>query len=148
MSQNVPGNHHRSSSSHSRLNAAQYRAVRKELLILRSEVERLELAQAGAELRQAVTPFRWLKVFVPGLSGSALGKSARNLNASLSHLVGQYPILSSLASLMLAKPARKLLRKSVGPALKWGSLGFAAWEIYQFWKQSRKERETEPAGDD
>jgi hypothetical protein len=148
MSQNVTGNQYRSPSQQSRLNAAQYRAIRKELLILRSEVERLELAEAGAELRQAVTRFRWLKVLVPGLSGSSLGKSAKNLNASLSNLVGQYPLLSSLASLVLAKPVRSLLRASAGPALKWGSLGFAAWEIYQFWKQSRKEREASPASDD
>ncbi|MGU7782368.1 DUF3318 domain-containing protein [Burkholderia sp. PU8-34] len=143
-----PGNRYRPSSSQSRLSAAQYRAIRKELLILRSEVERLELAEAGAAMRQAVTRFRWLKVLVPGLTGGAFGQSAKNLNTSLGNLVNQYPMLSSLVSIVLAKPVRSLLRASTGPALKWGSLGFAAWEIYRFLKQSREERERATASED
>ncbi|WP_175683931.1 DUF3318 domain-containing protein [Burkholderia cenocepacia] len=140
MSQNITGNPSRSHSSRSNWSASQHRALRKELLILRSEVERLEFAEAAAEMRHAVTRFSWLKVFIPGLSTGRFGQSARNLNASLGQLVNQYPMLSSLASLVLAKPVRSLLRASAGPALKWGTLGFAAWEVYRIWKQSRDER--------
>ena len=104
------------------------------------EIERLELAEAATEMRHAVTRFSWLKVFVPGLSTGKFSQSAKNLNASLGQLVNQYPMLSSLASLVLAKPVRSLLRASAGPALKWGTVGFAAWEIYRIWKQSRDER--------
>ncbi|KVC76147.1 DUF3318 domain-containing protein [Burkholderia ubonensis] len=138
MSHPATGNRYRTASSQSRLNAAQNRAIRKELLILRSEVERLELAEAGTEIRQAVTRFRWLKLLAPGLTGGSLGQSAKNLNASISNLVNQYPMLSSLVSLVLAKPVRSLLRASASPVLKWGSLGFAAWEIYRFFQQSRE----------
>ncbi|PCE29256.1 DUF3318 domain-containing protein [Burkholderia ubonensis] len=148
MSYPATGNRHRPASSQSRLNAAQNRAIRKELLILRSEVERLELAEAGAEIRQAVTRFRWLKLLVPGLTGGSLGQSAKNLNTSIGNLVNQYPMLSSLASLVLAKPVRSLLRASASPVLKWGSLGFAAWEIYRFFKQSRSENNGETADND
>ncbi|WP_334044757.1 DUF3318 domain-containing protein [Burkholderia ambifaria] len=142
MSQNVTGHPSRTHSSRSHWSASQHRALRKELLILRSEVERLELAEAAADVRHAVTRFSWLKVFIPGLSGGTFGQSAKNLNASLGHLVNQYPMLSSLASLVLAKPVRSLLRASAGPALKWGTVGFAAWEVYRIWKQSREERGT------
>ncbi|MFP3505595.1 DUF3318 domain-containing protein [Burkholderia sp. SIMBA_062] len=142
MSQNVTGNSPRPHSSRSHWSASQHRALRKELLILRSEVERLELAEAAAEVRHAVTRFRWLKVFIPGLSGGTFSQSAKHLNASLGQLVNQYPMLSSLASLVLAKPVRSLLRASAGPALKWGTVGFAAWEVYRIWKQSRDERGT------
>ncbi|RQS70066.1 DUF3318 domain-containing protein [Burkholderia sp. Bp8963] len=148
MNQNATGNRYRPSSSYSRLSAAQNRAIRKELLILRSEVERLEFAQAGAEMRQSVTHFRWLKVFVPGFTGGSFSQSAKNLNASVSNLFNQYPMLSSLVSIVLAKPVRSLLLAGAGPALKWGSLGFAAWEIYRFMKQSRDEREQAAANDD
>ena len=48
-------------------------------------------------------------------------------------------MLKPLASLVLAKPVRSLLRER-RPALKWGTLGFAAWEVYRIWKQSRDER--------
>ncbi|HDR9759545.1 TPA: DUF3318 domain-containing protein [Burkholderia cepacia] len=140
MSQNVTGNSPRSHSSRSNWSASQHRALRKELLILRSEVERLELAEAAGEMRRAVTRFSWLKVFIPGLSSNKFSQSAKNLNASLGQLVNQYPMLSSLASLVLAKPVRSLLRASAGPALKWGTLGFAAWEVYRIWKASRNER--------
>ncbi|WP_323121784.1 DUF3318 domain-containing protein [Burkholderia alba] len=121
------------------MSAAQHRALRKELLILRSDVERLELAQAGAELRQTVTHFKWLKLLVPGFSGGSLGKSAKGLNASLSTLVGQYPLLSSLVSAALAKPVRSLLGAGAKPVLKWGALGLTGWGVYQFWKQIRSD---------
>ncbi|MBN3817028.1 DUF3318 domain-containing protein [Paraburkholderia sp. Se-20369] len=146
MSQNATGNRYRTASSQSRLSAVQNRAIRKELLIMRAEVERLELAQAGAEMRQTFSRFRWLKVLVPGLGSGSLGQSARHLNASLGNLINQYPMVSSLASLILAKPVRSLLRASAGPALKWGSLGFAAWEIYRILKESRDDGESETAG--
>lgn len=140
MSQNVTGHPPRPHPSRSKWSASQHRALRKELLILRSEVERLELAEAAAEVRHAVTRFSWLKVFIPGLSSHKFSQSAKNLNANLGQLVNQYPMISSLASLVLAKPLRSLLRASAGPVLKWGSVGFAAWEVYRIWKQSRDER--------
>jgi len=147
MSQNVTANKYRTFSPRAHLSAAQHRAIRKELLILRSDVERLELAEAGAELREAVARFRWIKLLVPGLASGSIGQSAKNLNASLSQLVSQYPILSSLASLVIAKPVRSLLRTSAGPTLKWGSLGFAAWEIYQIWKHARRTGTGEAEGE-
>jgi hypothetical protein len=146
MSQNATRNSHPSHSPRSNWSASQQRALRKELLILRSEVERLEFAEAAADMRDAVTRFSWLKVFIPGLSGGRFGQSAKNLNASLGHLVNQYPMLSSLASLVLAKPVRSLLRASTGPALKWGTLGFAVWEVYRIWKQARDERSADAHG--
>ncbi|HDR9354898.1 TPA: DUF3318 domain-containing protein [Burkholderia vietnamiensis] len=147
MSQNVTGHSPSHHSSRSNWSASQHRALRKELLILRSEVERLELAEAAADMRHAVTRFSWLKVFIPGLSTAKFGQSAKSLNASIGQLVNQYPMLSSLASLVLAKPVRSLLRATGGPALKWGTLGFAAWEIYQIWKQSRDERDSTASND-
>lgn len=127
------------------MNAVQHRALRKELLILRSEVERLELAQAGSELRQAVTHFRWLKLLLPGFSSGSLSKSAKGINANLSALVNQYPMLSSLVSAALAKPVRSLLRASAKPALKWGAAGFAVWGGYQLWKQATRNDATTPS---
>ncbi len=51
------------------LSAPHLRALRKELLLVRADVERMELAQATIELRQAVTHFSWLKFIVPGFGG-------------------------------------------------------------------------------
>lgn len=123
-----------------RLSATQYCALRKELLILRSDAERLKLAQAGGELREALTHFRWLKLLMPDFLGSSLGKSAKGLNASLGSLVSQHPLISSLASAVLAKPVRSLVTRGAGPAIKWGAIGFAVWEAYQIWKGAQREK--------
>src|SRR3954447_23091192 len=48
------------------LSAPQLRELRKELLLVRADVERMEFAQATLELREAVTHFSWLKFIVPG----------------------------------------------------------------------------------
>ncbi len=140
MNQSAPDDPFRQPRSKRRLSPTQYRALRKELLILRSDVERLELAEAGSELRQAVTHFRWLKLLMPGFSGGGFGKSAKGLNASLGNLVSQYPLVSSLASAVLAKPVRTLVTKSAAPALKWGSVGFALWEAYQIWRGAQRDK--------
>ncbi|MEX3592379.1 MAG: DUF3318 domain-containing protein [Burkholderia sp.] len=126
--------------SRRKLSATQYRALCKELLILRSDVERFELAQAGGELREALTRFCWLKLLMPGFLGGSLGKSAKGLNASLGSLVSQYPRVSSLASVVLAKPVRLLVTRGAGTAIKWSAIVFTVWEAYQIWKGVQREK--------
>ncbi len=137
MSQYESGQPFRPPSSRRPMSATQHRALRKELLILRSDVERLEFAQAGAELRQAVTHFKWLKLLLPNFSGGPLGRSAKGVNASLNTLVSQYPLISSIVSAALARPMRSLLGAGLKPAIKWGALGLAGWGAYQAWRQMR-----------
>lgn len=120
------------------LSAPQLRALRKELLLVRADVERMEFAQATMELREAVTHFSWLKFIVPGFGGLRMGSGAKTgfLNAgTIGALLKQYPLISSLASLVLAKPLRATVAAGAKPALKWGSLAFAAWEAYRVWQQ-------------
>ncbi|CAB3638732.1 DUF3318 domain-containing protein [Paraburkholderia rhynchosiae] len=120
------------------LSAPHLRALRKELLLVRADVERMELAQATIELRQAVTHFSWLKFILPGFGGFRVGSGSKAsfLNAgSISALLKQYPLISSIASLVLAKPLRATVAAGAKPALKWGSLAFAAWEAYRVWQQ-------------
>jgi hypothetical protein len=124
------------------LSAPHLRALRKELLLVRADVERMELAQATIELRQAVTHFSWLKFIVPGFGGvrTRSGEKASFINAgTIGALLKQYPIVSSLASMLLAKPLRATVAAGAKPALKWGSLGLAAWEAYRIWQQMKRE---------
>jgi hypothetical protein len=85
------------------LSAPHLRALRKELLLVRADVERMELAQATVDLRQAVTHFSWLKFIVPGFAGMRWGK-ARTASAGIGSLLKEYPLISSIASMLLAKP--------------------------------------------
>ncbi|MFP4889708.1 DUF3318 domain-containing protein [Paraburkholderia sp. EG304] len=124
------------------LSAPHLRALRKELLLVRADVERVELAQAVFELRQAVTHFSWLKFVIPGFGGVRVGKGAKAsvLNAgTIGALLKQYPFISSVVSLLLAKPLRATVVRSARPALKWGSLALGAWEAFRIWQQMKNE---------
>ncbi|SEA65754.1 DUF3318 domain-containing protein [Paraburkholderia sartisoli] len=138
MSQLHPDRAFRSKHPSKELAAPHLRALRKELLLVRADVERMELAQATVELRQAVTHFSWLKYFVPGFRGMRWG-APKGSAAGIGGLLKQYPLLSSLASLLLAKPLRATVAAGAKPALKWGSLALAAWEAYRIWQQIKQD---------
>jgi Protein of unknown function (DUF3318) len=144
MSQPYSDTAFRSKRPHAKdLSAPHLRALRKELLLVRADVERMELAQATVELRQAITHFSWLKFIVPGFGGMRFGSGSRGgglLNASsIGALLKQYPLISSIASLVLAKPLRATVAASAKPVLKWGGLAFAGWEAYRIWKQIKSD---------
>jgi hypothetical protein len=126
------------------LSAPHLRVLRKELLLVRADVERMELVQATVDLRRAVTHFSWLKFFVPGFGGMRHG-ATKGAGASIGALLKQYSLLSSIASLLLAKPLRATIAASAKPVLKWGSLAFAAWEAYRVYQQIKDSGDT-PAG--
>ncbi|MEX3809355.1 DUF3318 domain-containing protein [Paraburkholderia sp. BR13439] len=124
------------------LSAPHLRALRKELLLVRADVERVELAQAAFELRQAVTHFSWLKFVIPGFGGVRVGKGpkASVLNAgTIGALLKHYPFISSIVSLLLAKPLRATVIRSARPTLKWGGLALGAWEAFRIWQQMKNE---------
>jgi hypothetical protein len=125
------------------LSAPQLRALRKELLLLRADVERMEFAEAASELRQTVTHFRWLKFVLPGVAALRERKGF-----GIGTLLKEYPLVSSLISLVLAKPLRATFIRSARPALKWGSLAFAGWEAWRIWQQIKADADAEAnAGD-
>jgi hypothetical protein len=119
------------------LSSPQLRAVRKELLLLRAEVERTEFMQARVELHRSMTSFRWLKLLMPGFrgfpgfGGTRAKGSGKGLNSSITEWLINHPLTSSLASLVLARPLRATLAAGAKPLVKWGSLGVAAWAAYR-----------------
>lgn len=120
------------------------RAVRKELLLLRAEVERSEFAQARAELHRKFANLSWLKLLVPGLGRVRSTGTSRGVNATLSDWVFNHPLVSSLASLVLTKPLRATVSAGAKPLLKWGALGAAGWAALRVWSQfSHKRHEHE-----
>lgn len=143
MSQSHSDTAFRNTRHHAKeLSAPHLRALRKELLLVRADVERIELTRATMELRQAVTHFGWLKFIVPGLGGirTGRGSKARFINAgTIGVLLKQYPLISSIVSLLVAKPLRATVVAGAKPALKWGSLGLVAWEAYRIWQQMKRE---------
>lgn len=126
------------------LSTPHLRALRKELLIVRADVERAEILESYAHLRQTVTHFRWLKALVPSFGKS---RNVGPVGSTLGVLLKQYPLLGSLVSLVLTKPLRSGVAASAKPLVKWGGLGFAAWEAYRIWTRVRQQlhRERQPA---
>ena len=130
-----------------KLSTPHMRALRKELLIARADVERMELAQASADLRYKVSHFSVLNLLIPGRRKRGRAAGGSGFMSGLSGLFGsagglglllkQYPVVSSLASLVLAKPVRSRLLASAKPLLKWGGLGLLGWEAYRVWKQMK-----------
>lgn len=118
------------------LSAPQMRALRKELLLVRASVERAEMAESLAEIRASLSNFRALRFLVPGFGRSSAGGMA----SGLGKLIKQYPLLGSLASLILAKPLRTRIFSAARPVIKWGGLAFTAWEAYRVWQQVRRQR--------
>ena len=127
--------HHASARGHApvkELSSPQLRTVRKELLLLRAEVERSEFVHARIELHHSLSSFGWLKLFVPRFSAGRSKAGGKGINASLTDRFFGHPLVSSLASLILVKPLRATLAAGTKPLVKWGSLGALGWAGYRF----------------
>lgn len=112
-----------------RKNAALERAVRIELLLARSALEREALCRRCDEVRQSFSGV--------GRSFSLLGTWRRLLRGGVPQLVSllggagrRYPLLISAASTLL------MGRKS--RMLKVGGLAVTAWQVYRNWLDKRK----------
>ncbi len=102
---------------------------------MRAGVERAEIATTIIELRTSVARFNWLRFLVPGRGRS----HSRGLGAGLGNLLTQYPLLSSLVSLVLTKPLRGRVFSAARPIIKWGAVAFAAWKVWRTWQQTQSQ---------
>jgi hypothetical protein len=137
MNQPRPDNAFRPTHTRTReLTTPQLRALRKELLLVRASVERAEMSASVTELRAAVTHFSWLRFLVPGFGRANVGSAG----VGIGKLLKEYPLLSSLASIVLAKPLRESITSAARPVVKWGGLAFTVWEAWRIWQQVRQQR--------
>lgn len=106
--------------------AASDRAVRKALLQAHAEVERIEVAQRVAHVREAVTPSALMHRLLPFSSGGkshspadGSGMNVMSLFSQVGNIYERYPVVwSAVASLLLGR-SRKMGRlfKLLGVAL-------------------------------
>ena len=111
-------------------------SVRKQLLVARIAVERVEFVQAAVQFRERAQPGRLIKA---ALSGSVLG--ALNPASSvlgLFRFTRSHPyvgsIMGSVVSMLLR---RRLSRLLLGRLLKLGLAGGAIYGITQFLRKDR-----------
>lgn len=114
-----------------RFTARQQRHLRKEILLLRAAVERADIAETSAELRHTFAHFGWLKWLAPAWT---VGRAEVG---AIGGLMKEYPLLASLASVVLSAPLRRIAARVGGPAAKLGAVALAGWTIYKVWRSTR-----------
>jgi hypothetical protein len=145
-----------------KLRTPHMRALRKELLIARADVERMEMRQATVDLRESVTHFSFLRFLMPGGRSRRTGRRGASAGGGIGNILGslfgggggglgvlfkQYPIIGSIASLVLTKPVRTKVLHGAKPLLKWGGLGLAAWEGWRIYQQIKAPASPETSTD-
>jgi hypothetical protein len=105
----------------------QLRLLRKEILTLRAAVERTEISEAAQELRGKLTRFGWVKWLLPRWTG------IQGQWGPLGNLLKQYPMLSSLASMVISGRIRHMAFRLGRPIAKFGLVALAGWTIWQVW---------------
>ncbi|WP_107150472.1 DUF3318 domain-containing protein [Trinickia symbiotica] len=134
-----PNAEHRRHSPVRESHTPQLRTVRKELLLLRAEVERSEFVRARAELHAKLERFGWLKLLLPRFGSAKTKASGKGFSATLSDLVS-HPLVGTLVSMLVAKPLRSKLSAGTKPLLKWGALGAAAWTGYRLLSRTIRQK--------
>ncbi len=81
-------------------------AVRKELLLSRAQLERLELVQAMADFRRAGRPLRMAGDILFGRAGAGAGGGVGAAVASAFSVARRYPYLGSIASIAIGATGR------------------------------------------
>ena len=96
--------------------------LRKQMLLMRAAVERVELAQQVIDLRHAATVSAIVRNAMPG-------DRSRGLASRVFETMLRYPFLTSGASLLAAQFRFPILKA----ATKWGGLATVGYKIWESW---------------
>ncbi len=98
--------------------------LRKQMLLMRAAVERVELAQHVLEVREAATLSAIVRNAMPGnRSRSAASRAFDTLK--------RYPFLASALSLVAARFKLPILKA----ATKWGGVATIGYKLWTLWQQ-------------
>lgn len=103
--------------------------ARKELLLARSSIERMELGAHLHQIREAIKPANVLKSVWPGSRGGGSGGGVATAMQAW-RLLRRYPIVSSAAPMLLAR----VRPRGIFRLFKVGGIAFAAYQAFKFWQ--------------
>lgn len=103
--------------------------LRKQMLLMRAAVERIELAQHLDDLRRAATLSAIFRNSMPSAH-------ARTFAARVVELVKRYPFVTSAASLIAARFPLPVLKLAV----KWGGIATFCYRLWLLWQKHQSER--------
>ncbi|CAG7601449.1 DUF3318 domain-containing protein [Candidatus Vallotia tarda] len=115
------------------------RGLRKEVLRARADRNRLDIVSAGQEMFYDISRFNWMRWLIPGINRYRL---LCKFPLAVRKFLDQHPVLSSIASAILAGPIRRVIIHNAKPLLKWSVIGIAAWKCYFLWKAVRPKHRT------
>lgn len=144
------------------LSKKQWREVRKELLVARSTLARLEVMQAREAFSHSMSRFGWLGMLVPGFRKRASAGASESLLDSLTTslpsflqpalrsvwpFLQRHPVSAALMSLLMGRSegAATAAARVAGPA-KWmgvavvGFKALSAWRKLSRYRQARRAR--------
>lgn len=99
--------------------------LRKQMLLMRAAVERVELAQHVLDVRRAATVSAIVRNALPG-------DRSRSLASRAFEMVKRYPFVASAASLVATRFKLPIL----GFATKWGGAATVGYKLWQAWQKS------------
>lgn len=106
--------------------------LRKQMLVMRAQLERMQLSEHIADLRRTTT---FGALFRNAMPGFAAGKGI----PMLIDLFKRYPYLSSAISVGISRFKKPLLRKALGV----GGLVLLAWQAWRLINKIRSKPEQE-----
>jgi hypothetical protein len=107
-------------------------ALRKELLIMRAELERKQIVHAVSEVRERFHGLRWLRLLTPSsaLSQSLVGTVLTRIN----------PLAGSVFSVVAGMLGTSRSRQSVQRITKFAAFGLVSLEIVKRLRRRRREK--------
>jgi threonine/homoserine/homoserine lactone efflux protein len=98
--------------------------LRKQMLLMRAAVERVELAHHLSEVRRAATFNAIVRNALPG-------DRSRSWVARAFEVAKRYPFITSAASLVAARFKLPILKGVV----KWGGVATLAYKLWELWQE-------------
>ncbi len=107
--------------------------LRKQMLLMRAAVERVELAQHVLEVREAATLSAIVRNAMPG-------DRSRGVASRTFETLKRFPFLASAASLVAAQFKFPILKV----ATKWGGLATVGYKLWMLWQQRMQAQARRP----
>ena len=102
--------------------------LRKQMLLMRAAVERVELAQQVLDVRRAATISAIVRNAMPG-------DRSRSLASRAFEMIKRYPFATSAASLIAAQFKFPILKA----AAKWGGVATVGYKLWEAWNKQHPE---------
>jgi hypothetical protein len=101
--------------------------LRKQMLVMRAAVERVELAQHVLDVREAAT--------ISALVRNALPDRSRGLASRSLEVLRRYPFVMSAAGLLATQFKLPVLKF----ATKWGGMATVGYKLWEAWQKAHPE---------